>query len=75
MFSVFSVSCMYVFKADHLALDNQLMCPSLVKAISPASSVACSSLCMAEATWTFLHQLKHIYCSSCSGQVYIVKTR
>lgn len=28
-------TCMYVFRIDHLTLDNQLLCSSLEKATSP----------------------------------------
>lgn len=31
-------TCMYVFRVDHLTLDNQLLCSSLEKATSPTPS-------------------------------------
>jgi hypothetical protein len=31
--------CMYIFRADHLVLDNQLVCSSLGKTISPPLSI------------------------------------
>lgn len=34
--SVYNVVCMYVFRADHLTLDNQSVCSSLGKATSLA---------------------------------------
>lgn len=34
----YNVACRYVFKMDHLALDNQLVCSLLGKATSPALS-------------------------------------
>lgn len=34
-FSSYAVTCRYVFRADHLALDSQLVCSSQGRAISP----------------------------------------
>ena len=47
-----NVTHMYVLRADHLILDNQLVCASLGKTYfshSQHSLVACSSLCRVEA--------------------------
>ena len=38
MMNPYNVACRYVFKMDHLALDNQLVCSLLGKATSPALS-------------------------------------
>lgn len=35
LLSPYNINCMHMFKADLLALDNQLVCSSMVKAISP----------------------------------------
>ena len=31
--------CMYVFRDDHLLLDNQMVCSSLGKTISPTANI------------------------------------
>lgn len=38
MLSLFNVTCIYVSRAHHLALSNQLACYSLGKTTSPTSS-------------------------------------
>ena len=38
LLSLYSVTCVYVFRADHLVLDNQSLCSALGKTISPALS-------------------------------------
>lgn len=38
MLNPYKVACVYVFKADYLILDNQLVCSSLRKTTSSASS-------------------------------------
>jgi hypothetical protein len=49
------VTCIYVFRANHLALGNQLVCslpwggPPL--SLSQISSMACSSACRVETLW------------------------
>lgn len=40
LFSLYGSTCMCVFKADHLVLDNQLMCSSWGKSISSALSIS-----------------------------------
>lgn len=49
------VTCMYVFRADHLVLDNQLVCSSQGKTISFCSqrSLVTCLLCRVEAWWPF----------------------
>jgi hypothetical protein len=52
LMSPYNVSSVYVFRADHLVLDNQLVCFSLGRATSSHScfySFACSSLNSVEA--------------------------
>lgn len=38
LFSLCNVTCMYVFRTDQLALDNQTTCSYLGKSISPTRS-------------------------------------
>lgn len=38
--SPWSVSCMYIFRADHLVLDNQPVCSSMGKKLLPALSTS-----------------------------------
>lgn len=54
LFSVYDVTHMYVVRADHLVLNNHIVCYSLGKNFfshSQDSSVACKSLGQVEATW------------------------
>lgn len=39
LLSLHNVTCMYVFSADRLVLDNQLVCSFLRKTISPTLSI------------------------------------
>lgn len=57
------VTLMYVFRADGLALDNQLVCSSLggPPLLLSTSSVAYSFLCRIEASWDFLFLVWHVY--------------
>lgn len=63
LLGLYDVTCMYVLRADHLALDNQLTCSSLGKLFLPSQhfSVACSSLCKAETSWAFPHLLWRVH--------------
>lgn len=49
------VTHMYVFGADHLALDNQSMCSSLEKTICPAHRLPLLpiALCVGLRLWAF----------------------
>jgi hypothetical protein len=58
LLSVYNVTCIYVFRADHLALDKQLVSSSLGKIISLALSIPHLPivLCVGfEASWGFLY--------------------
>jgi len=51
---------MYIFKANHLALENQVVYPSLEKTTLPIlsfSQVLIVSYIEVEALWAFLHPL------------------
>jgi hypothetical protein len=39
LLSLYNVMCMSVFEADHLVLDNQVVCSSLRKTISPTLGI------------------------------------
>lgn len=55
MLSPYNVTYMYVFRANSLVLDDQLVCPSLEKLflLLWVSLGACGPLCRAEAPWPF----------------------
>lgn len=68
MLSPYNATSMYVFRADHLAVDNQLMYSTLEKTTSPALqlySVAYSSLCRVETHLVWDAHWCHFY--SCLG--------
>lgn len=67
---------MYVFRVDHLTLDNQLLCSSLEKATSPTpqlSSISYGFLCRVESCVLFPTHFSICTCarrslfSSCLG--------
>lgn len=68
LFSLYKVPCMYVFTADHLVLDSQLVCCSWGRLglLFPHSSVAYCSWWGGEASWSFPCPLRHLhwYCPS-----------
>jgi hypothetical protein len=57
LLSTYDITFMYVFRANHLALNNQLWCSSVDRSTYPFSRFnACSSFCRA-----FSHELLPIY--------------
>lgn len=55
--SLYNVVCVFVFRDEHLALANQLVCSLLGRfpcSVFQCSLVACSYLCRVEALWVFL---------------------
>jgi hypothetical protein len=61
----------YVFSTDHLTLNNQFVCSSLSSCLP--YSVACGSLCRAEASWALRQLVCHVHwCPPCSAHIWAV---
>lgn len=73
LLNLLNVTHIYVFRAEYLVLDSQLVVSSVGELFCLLSTFpnSCCSLYWVETSWAFPHPLWHVYCYLCSAQVHV----